>query len=241
MAEGGAARTGATVVVPCDVETSGYLAVPPGGGPGLVLIHEWWGLVDHITDVADRFAREGFVTLAPDLYDGTATQREDEARALKMALDVQRAGRRLSAAVSYLGRHEAVTGTRVGAVGFCFGGGLAVILAALEPERVGAAVTYYGTFQGAVPDLGGIRAPVLAHYAGADAYIAPDAGRKLKESIESRAGTQVELHEYPGMPHAFFNDTEPENYRPQEARLSWERTLRFLHANLQDRASHAGT
>src|SRR5688500_10260862 len=117
----------------------GYEAVPQqGGGPGLVVIQEWWGLVPHIEDVCDRFAAAGFVALAPDLFQGETTTEPDEAGKLMMALNLDRAGRDLAGALTYLRDHEAVTSDRIGVTGFCMGGGLALVLATQQPALVGA-------------------------------------------------------------------------------------------------------
>src|SRR5690606_17252264 len=117
----------------------GYLAVPESGeGPGVLVIQEWWGLIPHIRDVCDRYAAEGFVALAPDLYRGESTTEPDEAGKLMMALNLQRAATDMSGAVTYLIDHDAVTSATVGVTGFCMGGGLALVLACNEGERIGA-------------------------------------------------------------------------------------------------------
>jgi len=103
--------------------TSGYLAIPESG-PGVIVIQEWWGLVDHIKDVCDRFAAEGFVALAPDLYHGKSTKSPDEAGKLMMALEIDRAEKDLRGAIQYLLEHEATKGSKVGTIGFCMGGAL---------------------------------------------------------------------------------------------------------------------
>ena len=108
-------------------KAGGYLAIPEKGtGPGVIVIQEWWGLVDHIKDVCDRFAREGYVALAPDLYHGESTKSPDEAGKLMMALRVDEAEKDLRGAMQYLLNHEATTGTRVGVIGFCMGGALSL-------------------------------------------------------------------------------------------------------------------
>lgn len=122
----------------------GYLARPAQGrGPGLVVIHEWWGLVDHMRDVAERFAQAGFFALVPDLYHGATTSEPDEAQKLRMELQMDRAARDMSGAVDYLLQLEGVAGMGLGVVGFCMGGALAQVLATLRPE-IRAAVPFYG-------------------------------------------------------------------------------------------------
>ena len=124
--------------------TSGYLAKPQqGSGPGVVVIQEWWGLVDHIKDVCDRFAAEGFVALAPDLYHGKTTKSPDEAGKFMMALRIDEAERDLSAAIDYLITEDSTASEKVGVVGFCMGGALS-LYAATKNDNVGACVVFYG-------------------------------------------------------------------------------------------------
>lgn len=212
----------------------GYLSVPEsGGGPGVVVIQEWWGLVPHIKSVADRCAREGFVALAPDLYHGDVARSPDEAGKLMMALNIERAEKDLRGAVEYLLNQEATTGGRVGTVGFCMGGALS-LYAASKNERVGACVVFYGIHPKVEPDLDALRAPVLGLFAKRDESVPPDAVRELEARLRER-GKQVETHIYPGTDHAFFNDTRPEVYDEEAARDAWRRTIEFLRRHLGDR------
>jgi carboxymethylenebutenolidase len=211
--------------------TRGYLAVPEAGrGPGVVVIQEWWGLVPHVRDVADRFAREGFVALAPDLYHGDVARSPDEAGKLMMALDIARAERDLRGAVEHLLAHEAVEGDSVGTVGFCMGGVLS-LFGASKNERVGACVVFYGIHPKVEPDLDNLRAPVLGLYAERDKSVPPEAVRELEAELRRR-GKSVEMHVYPGTDHAFFNDTRPEVYDPEAAADAWRRTVEFFRENL---------
>ena len=212
----------------------GYLAEPSSGsGPGIVVIQEWWGLVPHITEVADRFAAEGFVALAPDLYHGTKVPvgEPDEAGKQMMALDLQRAGTDLSGAVEELRRR---TGrTHVGVVGFCMGGGLSLVLACQRPDAVGACVAFYGLipWPEAQPDYSTLGGPVLLHIAGRDEFFSPAAAADLEATLKS-LGKQVESHVYEGAHHAFFNDTRPEVHDAEASDVAWRRTLEFLRAQL---------
>lgn len=212
----------------------GYLAVPTSGsGPGVVVIQEWWGLVPHITDVADRFAAEGFVALAPDLYHGTKVPvgEPDEAGKQMMALDLQRAGTDMSGAVEELRRR---TGRpHAGVVGFCMGGGLALVLACQRPDAIGACVAFYGLipWPEAQPDWSGLGSPVLLHIAGRDEFFSPAAAADLEATLRS-LGKQVESHVYDGAHHAFFNDTRAEVHDAEASDLAWRRTLEFLRAQL---------
>jgi len=212
----------------------GYLALPESGsGPSVVVIQEWWGLTSHIADVTNRLAAEGFVALAPDLYGGTTTHDADEAGRLMQELPVDRAATDLGGAVDYLLGHEAVGGSKVGAVGFCMGGGFVLVLAAQEGARIGAAVPFYGVLKEDYPDLGGITAPVQGHFGEEDSFTTPEAARALAERIAAESGTAPEFHFYPAG-HAFFND---ENllgtYDKEQADLAWQRAVAFLRANVR--------
>jgi len=212
----------------------GYLSVPESGeGPGVVVIQEWWGLVPHIKSVADRFAAEGLVALAPDLYHGDVARSPDEAGKLMMALNIERTEKDLRGAVEYLLNHEATTGERVGTVGFCMGGALS-LYAASKNERVGACVVFYGIHPKVEPDFEHLRAPVLGLFAEEDQFVPPDSVRELEANLRER-GKQVEAHAYPGTDHAFFNDTRPEVYNEKAARDAWRRTIEFLRRHLGTR------
>lgn len=211
--------------------TGGYLSLPAaGGGPGVILLQEWWGLVPHIKDVADRFAAEGFVALAPDLYHGAATKSPDEAGKLMMALDIDRTEKDLRGAVNYLLDHENVTSAKVGTVGFCMGGVLS-LYAATKNEQVGACVVFYGIHPKVEPDLANLQAPVLGIYAEKDNSVPPTAVHALEEKLKS-LGKDVEMHIYPGTDHAFFNDTRPEVHDPVASADAWKRTLAFFREHL---------
>ncbi len=212
-------------------EAEGYLAVPASGaGPGVVVIQEWWGLVPHIKDVADRFAAAGFVALAPDLYHGDVARSPDEAGKLMMALNIEQAEKDLRGAVQYLLNHEAAEGERVGTVGFCMGGVLS-LFAASKNEQVGACVVFYGIHPKVEPDFENLRAPVLGLYAERDQFVPPEAVRALEEEMR-RHGKSIETHTYPGTDHAFFNDTRPEVYDAEAAADAWRRTIEFFRRHL---------
>lgn len=215
-------------------EAHGYLAVPESGsGPGLIVIQEWWGLVDHIKDVTDRFAARGFVALAPDLYGGSTTHDPDEAGRLMQELPVDRAARDLGGAVDFLLGHDAVTSDTVGAVGFCMGGGFVLLLAAQQGDKVSAAVPYYGVGGYADADLSGTTAKVFGHFAAEDAMAPPEQVRQLEQRLRD-AGVDVELKIHAGAGHAFFND---ENligtYDPELAASTWRETVTFLEENVR--------
>ncbi|HEX6284324.1 MAG TPA: dienelactone hydrolase family protein [Pyrinomonadaceae bacterium] len=215
---------------------SGYLAIPRAGrgfkqGPGVIVIQEWWGLVDHIKDVCERFANEGFVALAPDLYHGQTTKSPDEAGKLMMALRIDEAEKDLSGAIKYLLDHDATTGDKVGVVGFCMGGALS-LYAATKNANVGACVVFYGIHPNVKPDLPNLQAPVLGNYAENDQFVTPAIAHQLEQQLKG-LGKQVDFKIYPGTDHAFFNDTRPEVYNAQAATDAWQRTLDFFRQHLK--------
>jgi carboxymethylenebutenolidase len=209
----------------------GYISVPASGrGAGVIVLQEWWGLVPHIKDVADRFAHEGLVALAPDLYHGEATKSPDEAGKLMMALNIEQTEKDLRGAIQYLLDHEATTGESVGTVGFCMGGMLS-LYAASKNSQVGACVVFYGIHPKVEPDLDRLQAPVLGLYAENDKSVPPAAVRELETKLRER-GKQAEMHIYPGTDHAFFNDTRPEVYDADAAADAWRRTIEFFRERL---------
>ncbi len=146
--------------------TPGYVARPAqGGGPPVVVIQEWWGLVPHIEQIADRFATEGFIALAPDLYHGAKATSPDAAGKMMMAMRIDQAAKDIAAAIDYVAAQPGVTGRKVGIVGFCMGGALSLFAACGNPE-VGACVVFYGGHPNVKPDLASLKAPVLGIYAG---------------------------------------------------------------------------
>lgn len=212
----------------------GYLATPEqGAGPGLVVIQEYWGLVPHIEDVCDRLAGEGFTALAPDLYHGVTTSEPDEAGKLMMALNLGQAASDMAGAVDHLRTSEAVRGAGVGVIGFCMGGGLALMLAAERPDDVRACVAFYGLipWESAHPDWSRLGAAVQGHFAEEDEFFSPEQARGLERTLRD-LGKDVEMFLYPGVGHAFFNDTRPEAYDPSAASTAWTRALEFLRAKV---------
>jgi len=211
---------------------TGYLAAPPTGtGVPLVVIQEWWGLVPHITDVCDRFAAEGFLALAPDLYRGESTTEPDEAGKLMMALNMAQAAKDMSGAVDEVSVRSG--GDFVGITGFCMGGGLALVAATQRPDKIKACVPWYGLipWPDAQPDWDRLDGAVLGHYAENDAFFTPEAAQELADDLRSR-GKDVEVVIHPGVDHAFFNDTRPEVYDAAESLAAWQQTVGFLLTNL---------
>ncbi|MCK4176413.1 dienelactone hydrolase family protein [Aciditerrimonas ferrireducens] len=210
----------------------GYLAEPAGGqGPGVLVIQEWWGLVPHIKDVCDRLAREGFWALAPDLYHGKQVSEPDEAGKAMMAMQLDQAAKDMSGAADELRRRSGRD--RVGVVGFCMGGGLALVLACRRPDAIAACVPFYGVipWPNATPDYSQLSGAVQGHFAEHDDFFPPEKARELEAELR-RLGKQAEIFVYDGTSHAFFNDDRPEVYHEQAAALAWGRTLDFLRTQL---------
>jgi carboxymethylenebutenolidase len=209
----------------------GYLAKPEsGGGPGVIVIQEWWGLVGHIKSVSDRFANEGFVALAPDLYLGDTAEEPDAAGKMMMALNIDKTEEILSGAVTKLLETEGVKGSQVGVVGFCMGGQLALHAAALN-KQIGACVDYYGIHPNVNPPLVSLQAPVLGFFAENDEFATPESVRELDEKLTD-LGKPHEFKTYPGTDHAFFNDERPEVYDKEAAEDSWRRMVAFFKQHL---------
>ncbi len=221
---------GTSVTFPSNGSTaSGYLSLPESGqGPGVIVIQEWWGLVPHIENVADRFAAEGYVALAPDLYHGQSTSEPDEAQKYMMELRMETATQDMAGAVEFLRGHSSVSPNKVGCVGFCMGGGLTLYLA--STGAIDAAVPFYGVPAFFPSDWSGTKCPVLGHYAEHDG--ATERLDELRDALNA-ADVDAEFHVYPGTEHAFFNDERPEVYHEASAKLAWSRTLEFFSQNLR--------
>ncbi len=210
--------------------TQAYLATPAQGkGPGVLVLQEWWGLVGHIKNVCDRFAGEGFSALAPDLYHGKTANEPDEAGKLFMALNIGQAEKDLRGASAFLAQHSSTA--KIGAVGFCMGGQLALFAATLDPN-VGACVNFYGIHPNVKPDYAKLSGPVLGLFAEKDQFVNPSVARHLDVEIKG-AGKQSEIHIYPGVDHAFFNDERADVYNKAAAEDAWKRTLAHFRAHLR--------
>ncbi len=210
----------------------GYLARPADdqAHPGVVVIQEWWGLVPHIKDVAERFAREGFVALAPDLYHGQASDEPDEARKLAMALDANRAVQEIAAAARHLKKMANVEPKKLGVVGWCMGGGLSLSTAAHHGDLFGAAVAFYGRPLTA-GDTAKLTVPVLGLYAEHDHSIPVEAVHAFEEEMKKQ-GVPHAVHLYPDTQHAFFNDSRPHIYQAAAAQDAWQKTLAWFRKYL---------
>ncbi|MBI2766610.1 MAG: dienelactone hydrolase family protein [Chloroflexi bacterium] len=206
----------------------GYLAKPASGsGKGVIVFQEWWGLNANIKGIADRFAGEGFVALAPDMFHGKVTAEPDEAGKLLMALNIEQAAKDARGAVQYL---RGVTGGPVGTTGFCMGGALSLFTACLAGNDVGACVDYYGGHPMVTYNWDTLTAPVLGLFAEHDDFVNPNLP-KYEEALTARHKT-YEFKTYPGTHHAFFNDERADTFDRGAADDSWTRSLAFFRANL---------
>jgi len=210
--------------------TQGYLATPTSGkGPGVLVIQEWWGLVPHIKRVCDRFAAEGFSALAPDMYHGKTADEPDGAGKLFMALNIAQAEKDLGGAAKYLGQQSSTA--KVGCVGFCMGGQLALFAGTLNPN-VGAVVDFYGIHPNVKPDYAKLSGPVLGLFAEKDGSVTPQTAREVDAAIK-KAGKQSEIHIYPNVDHAFFNEDNTGAYNKAAADDAWRRTITFFRQHLK--------
>jgi carboxymethylenebutenolidase len=210
--------------------TSAYLATPAAGkGPGVIVIQEWWGLVRHIKNVCDRFAAEGFTALAPDMYHGQTADEPDGAGKLFMALNIGQAEKDLRGTARYLAGHSSTS--KLGAVGFCMGGQLALFAATLN-SSIGACVNFYGIHPNVKPDYAKLSGPVLGLYAEKDGFVTPQVAKQVDQAIRD-AGKQSQVHIYPGVDHAFFNDERSDVYDKAAADDAWRRTLAHFRQNLR--------
>jgi carboxymethylenebutenolidase len=210
---------------------TGVLALPKtGSGPGLLLVHAWWGLNEFFKSLTTRFAETGFVTLAPDYYKGQVATTAEEAKVLRGKVDSKKTERLLSAAVDFLKAHPAVRGKHMGVIGFSLGARLALTIARSKPQDVGAVVAFYGVAGG---EMVGFRAPVQGHFAENDEWGAgPDAVRKLRDRLVVGAA-KVDFNTYPGTTHWFLEENVADAYNPQAAKLAFNRTVTFLREWLQ--------
>lgn len=211
----------------------GIFAVPDAGvGPGVIVIQEWWGLVPHIADVVGRFAEAGFTALAIDHYRGAQATEPDEAQKLMMGLDIAQISDDLSHAAQWLHGRDEVAGAALGVVGFCMGGGLA-LLAPTVSDHITGAVAFYPAmpWPDFAPDWSQYRGKeALVHVAESDQERTGPVIAEYARQIEAHGGT-ASLISYPGSVHAFFNDARPHVYQAEHAHLAWEYTLAFLRAD----------
>ncbi|HLJ34199.1 MAG TPA: dienelactone hydrolase family protein [Ktedonobacteraceae bacterium] len=215
--------------------SNGYLAVPAqGSGPGVLVLHAWWGLTDVFKQVCDRLAQEGFVAFAPDLYQGKTTASVEEAEALVKALnqDAERVSDDIAKGVQFLRQHEATNlangHSKLAIVGFSLGGAYALDTTVTMAEEITAVVIFYATYSGL--DYSRASAAYLGHFAQNDPFEPAESVTEMEQDLRA-AGRPATFYTYPGTKHWFFEENRPE-YDADAARLAWERTIAFLHERL---------
>lgn len=210
-----------------------FLALPstPGKHPALVVIHEWWGLTDWVKGETEKFAGQGYVALAVDLYRGKVTNDPMEAHELMRGLPSDRALGDLEAAYNFLAARKDVERDRIGSVGWCMGGGLSLQLAIHEPH-LAACVVNYGALPTDAAELRQIRAPLLGNFGGLDRGITPDDVHAFEKTMKS-LDKSVNVKIYADAGHAFENSTNKAGYRPADAADAWARMTDFLRKNLR--------
>lgn len=210
----------------------GYLAKPAGSGPwpGLIVIQEWWGLDPQTKSIADRFAKAGYLSFAPDLYHGELARLGDNEKAMTLTQKyAPGAGAELQKVYDALKSHPDCTG-KVGSVGFCFGGRMSLVLGASRP--LDALCTFYGGgMQQVFDQLGSLKSPVLGLFGDQDQSIPVGTVAEFDQLLD-RVGVEHEVIVYPNAGHAFFRDGDPNTYRPEAAKDAWERVTKFLATNL---------
>lgn len=211
----------------------GYLALPDGGGrhPGLVVIHEWWGLNDQIKEEARKFADQGYAALAVDLYRGKSATTPGEAHELMRGLPQDRGIRDLKAAFDYLATRPDVIPDKIGSVGWCMGGGYSLLLAENEPN-LAACIVNYGAMPTDPAIIEKIQAPVLGNFGAEDRGITPDDVHAFESAMKG-ASKSIDVKIYDGAGHAFENPNNKDGYRPQAAQDAWNRMVAFLAKTLK--------
>jgi carboxymethylenebutenolidase len=208
---------------------SGYLVLPEGyaSGPGVLLLHAWWGLTPFFKQTCDRLADEGFVTLAPDLFDGRTADDPDEGHALLARADMDQTLHLVRSSLFTLRSLPATPDRPVGVVGFSMGASWALWLASRVPELIDATVVFYGS---QTIDMGPASSSFLGHFADHDDYVDDDELTLLEAELQL-LDKDVTFHRYPGTDHWFFESDRPA-YDEPAASLAWDRTVAFLHQHL---------
>lgn len=217
---------------PPDAGADAFVALPAGQGhaPGLIVVHEWWGLNAQIREVARRLALQGYVAIVPDLYHGKVAGDAEQAHVLTRGLDRDEALGVLEGALGWLRAQPRTAKARAGVVGFCMGGALAERWA-LRGGDLAAVVMFYGSPETDPSKLAGLRAPLQGHFGADDDGIPAKKVEELRTGL-AKAGKTGEIYGYPGAGHAFLHEGR-DSYRPDQARQAWARMLAFLQKHLK--------
>ncbi|MGC1485734.1 MAG: dienelactone hydrolase family protein [Candidatus Acidiferrum sp.] len=212
---------------------SGFLALPEGHGkhPGIVVIHEWWGLNDQVKEDAQKLAGQGYVALAVDLYRGKVATTPEEAHELMRGVPDDRGMRDLDAAFAYLAVRRDVEANKIASVGWCMGGGWSIKLAMSEP-KLAACIVNYGSLPTEASNIDKIQAPVLGNFGAADRGITPESVRAFDAAMKA-AGKSVDVKIYDGAGHAFENPNNKQGYKPEATADAWARMTAFLKKTLR--------
>ena len=202
-----------------------YLASPAGGGPGVLVLHAWWGLKPFFKQVCDSLAEQGFVALAPDMRNGQIAETIEAAKELMEKSDNQVIGDIVMAAKDYLLAHSA--GEKIGVVGFSMGAAWSLVVASYGPDKIAATVLFYGIGEA---EFSKVKSKILGHFSDNDEWEPMEGVRWMEQSLKD-AGVDATLHIYPKVAHWFVEDDRPE-YDSVAASLAWERTFEFLKKNL---------
>ena len=216
-----------------DETVNGTLYRPAGKGPfpALIVIHEWWGLNDWVKEQASKFADEGYVALAVDLYRGKVADNADLAHELMRGVPEDRATRDLKAAYDFLSAQPDVKKDRIGSIGWCMGGGYSLDVALAEPH-LAADVINYGHLATDPDQLKKIQAPILGLFGGQDRGITPEDVKKFQQAME-KLGKKIDVKIYPDAGHAFENPNNKQGYRAEDTSDAWQRTVAFLASTLK--------
>ena len=206
-----------------------YLASPEKPRGAVLVLHAWWGLNDFFKSVANKLASQGFLVLAPDLYDGPVAKSVSEAKELHSKASNERMEKIILGAANYLQSDPLVSGRKIGVVGFSMGAAWSLQLSTMKPENIGAVVVFYGSYP---IDYSKAKASFLGHFAPGDEW-EPDEDVRATEGKIRGAGQEVTFHFYPGTKHWFVEENRPVEYNRDAADLAWKRTLEFLNSKLR--------
>jgi len=210
-------------------QPQGFLAIPATGkGPGLLVLHPWWGLNETMKALCGRLAAEGFITFAPDLYHGKTAATIKDAETLSSRLNETQANSDIAEAVTFLSERADLSGPGLGVIGFSLGAYFALGLSQEDPDRFHAVVVFYGTRPA---DYRRSKAAYLGHFAQTDDYEPASEVSSLENALRT-AGRPVSFYTYPGTGHWFFEEDRSDAYNEVAAELAWERTLAFLREAL---------
>lgn len=208
-----------------DIPVNAYLAWPANGGPGVLVLHAWWGLKPFFKQVCDQLAGQGFTAFAPDLRNGEIAETIEAAKELMQKSDDQLIGDIVMAAKDYLLSHS--EGEKIGVIGFSMGAAWSLIVASHDPEKIAATVLFYGIGEA---DFNEVKSKILGHFSDNDEWEPMEGVRWLEQSLKE-AGVNATLQIYPGVAHWFVESDRPE-YDSAAAELAWDRTFKFLKETL---------